>query len=152
MGKFEALALPLFSGALHEVSNRHGSKWIRRAKRVAIYERDGWACVYCGSPDELTLDHIDPRSCGGSNHAINLLTACYRCNSKRKDQPFEAFVKNKRKAKKLRLQAGLPLGDLSELALEHLFKEANTWRPRLARNKSGRGRALVGNENKSARR
>lgn len=31
-----------------------GMNWIRKDKRLAIYMRDGMACVYCG----LTLDHL----------------------------------------------------------------------------------------------
>ena len=44
--------------------NDQGSSWIRRDKRVAIYLRDGNACIYCGAGTEelkyLTLDHLRP--------------------------------------------------------------------------------------------
>jgi len=81
------------------VTNHHGSKWIRPEKRLAIYLRDGMACAYCGRGIEegdtspaLTLDHITPRSRGGSNEATNLITACVRCNSKRQDTPLAQFA------------------------------------------------------------
>jgi hypothetical protein len=70
------------------MSNRHGSKWCRPSKRLAIYHRDGFACVYCGATlDEraLTLDHVRPRRGGADNSATNLVTCCLRCNSVKQD-------------------------------------------------------------------
>lgn len=46
-----------------------------------VFERDGYACVYCDSPLNLTLDHIIPQSRGGSHTPDNLCTACRSCNS-----------------------------------------------------------------------
>lgn len=74
--------------------NKHGSKWIRPDKRLSIYLRDGFCCCYCGkslkgsAPAEVTLDHLLPRSTGGSNEATNLVTACRSCNSQRQDKPW----------------------------------------------------------------
>jgi 5-methylcytosine-specific restriction endonuclease McrA len=72
--------------------NSHGMNWIRPEKRLAIYIRDGLACAYCGHGVEdsakLTLDHVVPRSQGGSNETQNLITACHRCNTERKDTPI----------------------------------------------------------------
>lgn len=57
-------------------------------KRVAaeVFARDGAACVYCGREDNLTLDHIIPRSQGGSNDARNVAVACGSCNSSKGDR------------------------------------------------------------------
>jgi len=38
-------------------------------------------CSYCGSPNELTIDHIVPLSQGGSNRVDNLTVAYRRCNT-----------------------------------------------------------------------
>ena len=50
-----------------------GANWVRREKRLALYLRDGLACVYCGEGVEdgvvLTLDHLVPHSHGGSREA-----------------------------------------------------------------------------------
>jgi 5-methylcytosine-specific restriction endonuclease McrA len=81
--------------------NKHGSKWIRPEKRERIYTRDAWSCVYCNAylKDEVasrrTLDHIIPRSKGGSNHESNLVTCCITCNASRKDNdlPKQMFAK-----------------------------------------------------------
>jgi len=62
----------------------HSSSWIRKEKRARVYERDRWICVYCTRghyPRDLTLDHVVPRSKGGTNDVSNLVTACRSCNS-----------------------------------------------------------------------
>lgn len=69
------------------------ANWIRRDKRMAIYRRDNYSCVYCNSTDNLSLDHIIPRIKGGSNSERNLITACVSCNSERQDRDFDTFVK-----------------------------------------------------------
>lgn len=37
-------------------------------------------CAYCGSTEDLTLDHIVPQCKGGSNHTTNILCSCKKCN------------------------------------------------------------------------
>lgn len=73
-----------------------GMNWIRQEKRLAIYLRDGMACVYCGASVEdgaqLTLDHLTPVSRGGANEAGNLVCACTRCNSSRGARSVSAFA------------------------------------------------------------
>jgi len=64
-----------------------------RAARLA--ERDGWTCWLCGgtvdpaapaaSPGRATVDHLVPRSRGGSDDAANLRLAHRRCNQRRGD-------------------------------------------------------------------
>lgn len=73
-------------------------RWIRVEKRLAIYIRDGFSCAYCGqslksaAPADVTLDHLLPRSAGGSNDATNLVTACRSCNSSRQDRPWVDYA------------------------------------------------------------
>jgi hypothetical protein len=73
-----------------------GMNWIRQDKRLAIYLRDGLACVWCGQAVEdgikLTLDHIIPDVDGGENGADNLVCACHGCNSRRADRPVAEFA------------------------------------------------------------
>ena len=53
--------------------------------RQNIFRRDGNRCQYCGKTDDLTLDHVKPKSRGGKSSWDNLTTACRRCNAKKGD-------------------------------------------------------------------
>ena len=53
----------------------------RKISRRALFARDGWRCVYCGSAGgRLTLDHVVPRSRGGDSVWENVVTSCAPCN------------------------------------------------------------------------
>ena len=51
--------------------------------RFNVFLRDGFKCVYCGSHEELTFDHVVPRSKGGKTSWTNIATACSPCNLKK---------------------------------------------------------------------
>jgi hypothetical protein len=74
-----------------------GMNWIRPAKRLAIYLRDGLACVWCGQGLEagvrFTLDHRQCRANGINNDPTNLLTACHTCNSSRGKRSVATFAR-----------------------------------------------------------
>ncbi|MEN7546872.1 HNH endonuclease [Rapidithrix thailandica] len=53
--------------------------------RQNIFKRDGNRCVYCNSNEDLTLDHVIPKSRGGKTTWNNLVSACKSCNSKKGD-------------------------------------------------------------------
>lgn len=52
-------------------------------RRARIYERDNFRCVKCGATHDLTLDHILPRSKGGTDALSNLQTLCRKCNEEK---------------------------------------------------------------------
>jgi 5-methylcytosine-specific restriction endonuclease McrA len=59
--------------------------------RKNILRRDRYRCQYCGSRENLTVDHIIPRSRGGRDTWENLVTACTRCNNRKGNRtPEEA--------------------------------------------------------------
>ncbi|HUE29790.1 MAG TPA: HNH endonuclease [Verrucomicrobiae bacterium] len=54
-----------------------------RFSRFNIYARDGNRCQYCGRQfprAELNLDHVVPRSRGGTSVWENVVCSCHRCN------------------------------------------------------------------------
>jgi 5-methylcytosine-specific restriction endonuclease McrA len=56
----------------------------RKISRRALFARDGWKCVYCGTAGgRLTLDHVVPRSRGGESIWENVVTSCAPCNLKK---------------------------------------------------------------------
>jgi len=66
--------------------------------RRNIYKRDRYTCQYCGAQpgtEELTLDHVIPRSQGGISNWENCVLACIGCNKRKADRTPE--------------QAGMPL-------------------------------------------
>lgn len=71
-------------------------KLARREQRGAIkfsrqnvYARDGHRCQYCGhrfSLEELSYDHVVPKSAGGRRHWLNIVSACKPCNLRKADR------------------------------------------------------------------
>jgi 5-methylcytosine-specific restriction endonuclease McrA len=48
--------------------------------RFNVFLRDKFMCQYCGSNDDLTFDHVIPRSKGGQTTWDNVVAACSPCN------------------------------------------------------------------------
>jgi 5-methylcytosine-specific restriction endonuclease McrA len=54
--------------------------------RANIYRRDKYTCQFCGERpaiEDLTIDHITPKSRGGISSWENCVIACWDCNSKK---------------------------------------------------------------------
>jgi 5-methylcytosine-specific restriction endonuclease McrA len=64
----------------------------KRMWKEQIMQRDGGRCVYCGDTDQLTIDHVRPRSKGGATTASNCVTACLSCNQAKGSMEVESFV------------------------------------------------------------
>ena len=57
----------------------------------SVVARDGYRCQYCGDHARLTIDHVIPRSRGGSSQWDNIVTACAPCNLRKGNRlPHEA--------------------------------------------------------------
>jgi 5-methylcytosine-specific restriction endonuclease McrA len=54
--------------------------------RFNVFLRDKFSCQYCGSRDELTFDHVVPRSKGGTTSWENVVAACSSCNLTKGDK------------------------------------------------------------------
>lgn len=53
--------------------------------RRAVFARDGGRCVYCGAA-ATSIDHVVPRSRGGTHSWDNVVSACQRCNHVKADR------------------------------------------------------------------
>jgi hypothetical protein len=63
--------------------------------RFEIFKRDNFTCRYCNrtSPDVvLEVDHIIPVAEGGSDDTMNLVTACWECNSGKAAVPLSEVI------------------------------------------------------------
>ncbi len=64
-------------------------------KRLEIFARDGYRCVYCGerfAPEDLSVDHVQPRMRGGDGSGGNVVTACRGCNTAKGGQRLAHFL------------------------------------------------------------
>jgi 5-methylcytosine-specific restriction endonuclease McrA len=101
---------------------RHRSS--TRISRRAVFARDRHRCQYCGSDRHLTVDHVVPRSKGGTDTWDNLVTSCAPCNRKKGDRPAHA--------------AGLQLArkprppEPAAFVYMHVDHIHETWRPYLS--------------------
>ena len=87
-------------------NNRPGresvSRRIGKVVTAGIKARDGHKCAYCGAEEAASavhfhLDHLTPRSKGGKDTPRNLVLACARCNSARKDLRLNAWAEKAKK-------------------------------------------------------
>jgi hypothetical protein len=67
-------------GFAKPVPGQTGRPHIPVATRRLVYERDGYACRFCGCQERISLDHIVAFSRGGSDDADNLRVLCMPCN------------------------------------------------------------------------
>jgi 5-methylcytosine-specific restriction endonuclease McrA len=82
-------------------------KMVKRPKnavkfsRQNIYARDRYTCQYCGrkvATEDLTYDHVLPKSRGGKTVWENIVSCCMECNRKKGGRtPSEASMKLIRK-------------------------------------------------------
>ncbi len=63
---------------------RHSHR--RKITRRAVFARDDWTCQYCGARSNLTVDHVIPRSKGGSSEWENIVASCAPCNRRKGDR------------------------------------------------------------------
>jgi 5-methylcytosine-specific restriction endonuclease McrA len=96
----------------------------RKISRRALFARDDWRCVYCGTAGgRLTLDHVVPRSRGGDSVWENVVTSCAPCNLRKGNRTLE--------------ESGLELRKLPRAPAPVLFirlaapKIPHGWRPYL---------------------
>ena len=60
--------------------------------RSFIFSRSNGKCVYCGAPAQ-EIDHVVPRSSGGTDSTYNLVASCKACNEKKSNLSLKEFGK-----------------------------------------------------------
>lgn len=85
--------------------------------REYLLEKWGRRCAYCDRENvPLTIDHIHPRSRGGSDRVSNLTLACVPCNQKKSNRDVADFLASD-PARLARIEAWRkkPLGDAAAI-------------------------------------
>ena len=59
------------------------------AERLALFD----GCAYCSADEKLEVEHVVALNDGGLHVASNLVGACRRCNSSKKDNPVEKWYR-----------------------------------------------------------
>ncbi|WP_327252502.1 RNA-guided endonuclease IscB [Streptomyces sp. NBC_01244] len=103
-------------GAEYQHGTLHGTE-----AREYLLAKWGRSCAYCGTTGvPLNIDHIHPRSRGGSDRVSNLTTACVPCNEKKSNQPVEEFLKQSpHRLTRILAQAKAPLRDAAAVNATH---------------------------------
>jgi len=85
--------------------------------REYLLEKWGRKCTYCNAKQvPLEIEHIVPRSKGGSNRISNLTLACNLCNKRKGSEDIEVFLKKKPELlEKIKSQAKRPLKDAASV-------------------------------------
>ncbi len=99
---------PEISGVEYQQGTLYG--WEVREYLLAKFNR---TCQYCGATDKpLEIDHIYPKSKGGSDRVSNLTLACHDCNQSKGNQDIKDFLKEKPNLiNRILKQAKMPLKD-----------------------------------------
>jgi len=72
-----------------------------------LLEKYKRSCCYCGKTDvPLEVEHVIPKSKGGSNRISNLVLSCRKCNERKDNKSIEVFLKKKPDLLK-KIKAGL---------------------------------------------
>ncbi|MEV2274252.1 RNA-guided endonuclease IscB [Nocardiopsis sp. NPDC049922] len=95
--------------SLEGVEYQHGTLLDYEVREYLLTKFDR-TCVYCGVTDvPLNLDHVRPRSRGGSDRVSNLVLACVPCNQAKGARPIEEFVARPTTLSRIRARAQVPL-------------------------------------------
>ena len=84
--------------------------------RFNVFLRDKFECQYCLKNENLTFDHILPKSRGGKTTWENVVTACSKCNSSKGNKTLEEST-------------CLPKREPFEPSIHYLQKRINNYPP-----------------------
>lgn len=104
----QAMENPEISGTEYQQGTLFGYE-----VREYLLEKWGRKCAYCDAENvPIEVDHIHPRSRGGSNRVSNLTLACRPCNQKKGNRDVREFLtQSSERLRKILAQAKRPLRD-----------------------------------------
>lgn len=104
----QAIQNPEISGIEYQQGELEGYE-----VREYLLEKWGRKCAYCYAQNTpLEIEHIKPRSKGGSNRVSNLTLACHRCNQTKSNHDIEDFLSGKPDLlRRIQSKAKAPLKD-----------------------------------------
>ena len=128
----QKLVNPEISG----IEYQQGTLWGYEVREYLL-EKWGRECAYCSDKNvDLEIEHITPKSKGGSDRVGNLTLACHRCNQLKGDKNLSDFLDDRHKLEKILSQASQPLQDAAavnstrikivDIAKKH-SNNVNTW-------------------------
>lgn len=87
------------------------NKYINRTYYISkflIFKRDKFKCIYCGESSiedgvKLVIEHIKPRSKGGTNNINNIATSCQDCNLIKGVTEFDNNILNRIRVRNYKL-------------------------------------------------
>ncbi|MDR2455408.1 MAG: RRXRR domain-containing protein [Deltaproteobacteria bacterium] len=117
----QAIMNPEISGVEYQQGDLY-----RREAMEYLLEKWGRKCVYCETENEpLQMDHVVPKSKGGSDRVSNLVPACKKCNQKKGSKDLEVYLKDRPELLKT-IKSGLkkPLRGAAVMnSLRHVIKK-----------------------------
>ena len=104
----QAMTNPEISGAEYQQGTLAGYEL-----REYLLEKWGRQCTYCETQNiPLEIEHVKPKSKGGSNRVSNLVLACRPCNQAKANQSIQEFLANQpKKLTRILSQLKAPLKD-----------------------------------------
>lgn len=93
----------VYVGYLYDIKPQEPYKKNKQGKRrlsnlpirTALHEKEGGVCHYCRKEltiNQVTIDHIIPKSKGGKNSFNNYVCACQKCNSLKSSLDYDFFM------------------------------------------------------------
>jgi 5-methylcytosine-specific restriction endonuclease McrA len=80
--------------------------------REYLLEKWGRQCIYCDAVNvPLQIEHLHPKSDGGSNRPSNLGIACEPCNQRKGSRPLADFVQDPQRLARIQARMRTPLRD-----------------------------------------
>ena len=67
-------------------------------KKAYLLERENYCCIYCGThagQAKMQIEHVIPKSKGGTDSLNNLVLSCEACNQDKGNQDIQTYLKNK---------------------------------------------------------